>query len=72
MEDKVDKNSQKEQRKEKRLKKNKEVLREVQGTVKCSNIIIIGIPEGEEQGIETCLKNNDGEEDGGEVGGSGA
>ena len=57
VEDKVDKNSQKEQGKEKRLKKNKEVLREAQDTMKHNNIIIIGIPEGEEeQGIDTCLK----------------
>ena len=49
MEDKVDKNSQKEQGKEKRLKKNKEVLREMQDNMKHNNIHIIGIPEGEEE-----------------------
>ena len=52
------KNSQKEQEKEKRLKKNEEVLREMQDKMKCNNIHIIGIPEGEEeeQGIENLFE----------------
>ena len=47
------KNSQKEQGKEKILKKNKEGFRELQGNMKQNNIHIIGIVEGEkeEQGI---------------------
>ena len=40
-----------------RLKKNEEVLREMQDNMKCNNIRIIGIPEGEEeeQGIENLF-----------------
>ena len=54
MEDEVEKNSQKEQEKEKRLRKNEKVLREMQDNMKRNNIHIIGIPEGEEEerGIE--------------------
>ena len=53
LEDKVEKNTQKEQEKENRLRKNEEGLREMQDNMKCNNIHIIGIPEGEEdQGIE--------------------
>ena len=53
MEDKVEKNTQTEQEKEKRLRKNKQVVRDLQDNMKCNNIHIIGIPEGEEdQGIE--------------------
>ena len=37
------------QEKEKRLRKNKQVIREQQDNVKCKNICIIGIPEGEEE-----------------------
>ena len=48
-----EKNSQKEQEKEKRLKKNEQLLRELQDNLKRNNIHIIDIPEGEEdQGIE--------------------
>ena len=58
LEDKVGKNTQKEQEKEKRLRKNEEGLREMQDTMKCNNIRIIGIPEGEEeeQGIENLFE----------------
>ena len=58
LEDKVDKNVQKEQEKEKRLRKNEEGLREMQDNIKCNNIHIIGIPEGEEeeQGIENLFE----------------
>ncbi|KAF6125262.1 hypothetical protein HJG60_009781 [Phyllostomus discolor] len=57
LEDKVQKNTQKEQEKKKRLTKNEEGLREIQDNMKCNNIRIIGIPEGdeEEQGIETLF-----------------
>ena len=38
-----------EQKREKRLKTNEERLRELWDNVKCSNIHIIGVPEGEER-----------------------
>ena len=37
-----------EQKREKRLKRNEESLREIWDNVKCTNIHIIGVPEGEE------------------------
>ena len=40
------KNTQNEQEKEKRLRKNEEGLREMQDNMKRNNILIIGIPEG--------------------------
>ena len=49
LKDKIETNTQKEQEKEKRLRKNEEGLREMQDTVKCNNIRIIGKPEGEEE-----------------------
>ena len=57
-EDKVEKNTQKEQEKEKWLRKIEEGLTEIQDTMKCNNIHIIGIPEGEEeeQGIENLFE----------------
>ena len=57
MEDKVEKTTQKEQEKEKRLIKNKEGLRELQDSMKRNNIHIIRIPEGEEEkGIENLFE----------------
>ena len=55
------KNTQKEQEKDKRLRKNEEGLREMQDNMKHNNICIIpegGIPEGEEeeQGIENVFE----------------
>ena len=52
------KNTQKEQETEKRLRNNEERLREMQDNMKCNNIHIIGIPEGEEQdqGIENLFE----------------
>ena len=41
--------TQKEQEKEKRLRKNEEGLREMQDNMKRNNIRKIGIPEGEEE-----------------------
>jgi len=38
-----------EQKREKRLKRNEESLRELWDNVKCTNIHIIGVPEGEER-----------------------
>ena len=44
-------------KKEKRLRKNEEGLREIQDNMKHNNIRIIGIPEGEEeQGIENLFE----------------
>ena len=42
-----------EQKREKRLKTNEERLRELWDNVKCTNIHIIGVPEGEEREKET-------------------
>ena len=58
LEGKVEKNTQNEQEKEKRLRKNEEGLREMQDNMKRNNIRIIGIPEGEEeeQGIENLFE----------------
>ena len=42
-----------EQKREKRLKTNEESLRELWDNVKCTNICIIGVPEGEEREKET-------------------
>ena len=42
-----------EQKREKRLKTNEESLRELWDNVKCTNIHIIGAPEGEEREKET-------------------
>ena len=54
----VEKNTQKEQEKEKRLRKNEEAIREMQDNMKHNNISIIGTPEGEEeeQGIENLFE----------------
>ena len=41
-------NSQPEQNEETRIQKNEERLRNLQDIFKCSNIQIIGVPEGEE------------------------
>ena len=58
LEEKVEQNTQKEQEKEKRLKKNEEGLRAMHDNMKRKNIHIIGIPEGEEeeQGIENLFE----------------
>ena len=52
------KSTKKEQEKEKRLRKNEQVIMEMQDNKKCNNIRIIGIPEGEEeeQGIENLFE----------------
>ena len=49
MEDEVEKNSQKEQEKEKRLRKKEEVVRQLQDNMEHNNIHIIRIPEREEE-----------------------
>ena len=58
LEDKIEKNTQNEQDKEKGLRKNEEVIREMQDNMKRNNIHIIGIPAGEEeeQGIENLFE----------------
>ena len=58
LENKVQRNTQKEQEKEKRLRKNEQGLREMQDNMKHNNILITGIPEGEqeEQGIENLFE----------------
>ena len=38
-----------EQNKEKRMKRNEDSLRELWDNIKCNNIHIIGVPEGEEK-----------------------
>ena len=55
---KVEISTQNEHEKEKRLRKNEEGLKEIQDKMKCNNICIIGIPEGEEEekGIENLLE----------------
>ena len=49
MEQKEEINIQPEQNKETRIQKNEERLRNLQDNFKCSNIWIIGVPEGEEE-----------------------
>ena len=49
MEDRLEEITDAEQKKEKRLKTNEESLRELWDNVKCTNICIIGVPEGEER-----------------------
>ena len=38
-----------ERKKEKRIKRNEDNLRDLQGNMKCSNIPIIGVPEEEDK-----------------------
>ena len=49
LEDKIEKNTQNEQEKEKRLRKNEQGLRDMQDNVKCNNIHMIGITEREKK-----------------------
>ena len=58
LEQKEERNIQPEQHEESRIKKNEERLRNLQDIFKCSNIWIIGVPEGEEeeQQIENLLE----------------
>ena len=43
--------------KKEEFKKNEERLRNFQDNFKCSNIWIIGVPEGEEEEIENLFEN---------------
>ena len=54
----MERNTQVEQLHEKRLKKYEDSLRELQDNMKCNNIQILRIPEGDEkeQGIETLFE----------------
>ena len=58
MEDKVERNNQVEQLHKKGLKKYEDILREFHDNMKCNNIWITGIPEGEEkeQSIENLFE----------------
>ena len=49
MEDRLVEITDAEQKREKRLKRNEESLRELWDNIKCTNIHIIGVPEGEER-----------------------
>ena len=49
VEDRLEETTDAEQKREKRLKKNEESLREFWDNVKCTNICITGVPEGEER-----------------------
>ena len=59
MEQKEEINIQLKQKEETRIQKNEERLSNLQGNFKCSNIQILGVPEGEEQEqeIENLFKN---------------
>ena len=59
MEQKEEISIQPEQNEETRIQKNEKRLRNLQDNFKCSNIRIIGVPEGgkEEQEIENLLEN---------------
>ena len=59
VEQKEERNIQPEQKEETRIQKNEERLRNLQDIFKCSNIWIIGVPEGEEeeQEIENLFEN---------------
>ena len=58
LEQKEETNIQPEQNEETRIQKNKERLRNLWDNFKCSNIRIIGVPEGkEEQEIENLFEN---------------
>ena len=46
---KEERNSKPEKNEETRIRKNEERLRNLQAILKCSNIRIIGVPEGEEE-----------------------
>ena len=58
LEDKVENNTPAEQQKEKWILKNEESLKNILDNMKCNNICIMGIPEGEEneQGMENLFE----------------
>ena len=58
MDQKEERNFQPEKNEEIRIQENEERLRNLQDILKCSNIWIIGVPEGEEE--EVIWINNEG------------
>ena len=50
LEDRMVKFTAMEQNKEKRMKRNEDSLRDLWDNIKCNNVRIIGVPEGEEKG----------------------
>ena len=58
LDQKKERNIQLEQNEETRIQKNEERLRNLQDNITCSNILIIGMPEGEEEQkkLKTYLK----------------
>ena len=58
MEDRLEEITDAEQKREKRCKRNEESLRELWNNVKCTNIHIIGVPEGDvrERGTEKMFE----------------
>ena len=58
LEDRMGEFTAAEQNKEKRMKRNEDGLRDLWDNIKCNNIHIIGVPEGEERekGPEKILK----------------
>ena len=63
LEQKEERNGQPEKNEETRIQKNEKSLRNFQDIFKCSNIQIIGVPEGdeEEQEIQNLFEKNNGE-----------
>ena len=53
---KEERNIQREQNEDTRIQKSEERLRNLQDIFKCSNIWIIGMPEGEEEEIENLFE----------------
>ena len=58
MENKLVEITEVEQKREKRLKRNEDSLRELWDNVKCTHIHIIGVPEGEEKGTEKNIQRD--------------
>ena len=59
LEDRVGEITTVEQKKEKRMKRNEDIVRDLWNNIKHNNIHIIGVPEGEERernGLRTYLK----------------
>ena len=52
MEDKVEKKNPRQRNIQKKAQKNKKGLRELQNNMKCNDIHIIGIPEGEQRSMD--------------------
>ena len=48
--------TQSEQQTERQMKKNESNMWDLWGNIKCANLCIIGIPEGEERGIKSVFE----------------